>query len=51
LEAPVTDQNDTGVRPVTRTDAAGFEAAADKFATDAAKSGAAADGLGLQAAI
>ena len=31
-----TDQNDTGVQPVTWTDAAGFKAAADKFTTDAA---------------
>ena len=46
-----TDQNDTGVQPVTWTDAAGFKAAADKFTADAAMIGAATDGPGLQAAI
>jgi len=49
--APGTDQNDSGVQPVTWTDAAGFKAAADKFTADAALIGAATDGPGLQAAI
>ena len=49
--APGTDQNDTGVQPVTWTDAAGFKAAADKFTADAALIGAATDGPGLQMAI
>jgi len=49
--APGTDQADPGVLPVIWTDASGFNAAADKFAADAAKIGAATDGPSLQAAM
>ncbi|MBV9549727.1 MAG: cytochrome c, partial [Alphaproteobacteria bacterium] len=42
---------DPGVLPVIWTDASGFNAAADKFAADAAKIGAATDGPSLQAAM
>jgi len=51
LYAPGTDQNDPDALPAIWTDAAGFSAAADKFAADAAKVGAATDGPSLQAAI
>jgi len=49
--APGTDQNDPGAAPAIWTDAAGFNAAADKFAADAAKVLAATDGPSLQAAL
>jgi cytochrome c556 len=49
--APGSDQNDPGVLPVIWTDNAGLNAAADKFAADAAAIGAATDGPGLQAAM
>jgi cytochrome c556 len=49
--APGTDQNDEDALPAIWTDAAGFSAAADKFAADAAAIGAATDGPSLQAAI
>ncbi len=49
--APGTDTNDPGAAPAIWSDAAGFAAAADKFAADAAKVRDAADGPGLQAAI
>jgi len=51
LFAVGTDQNDPGANPAIWTDAAGFNAAADKFAADAAKIGAATDGPSLQAAL
>jgi cytochrome c556 len=49
--APGTDQADPGALPAVWSDAAGFNAAADKFAADAAKIGAATDGPSLQAAL
>jgi len=49
--APGTDTNDPGAAPAIWTDQAGFNAAADKFAADAAKIGAATDGPSLQAAL
>jgi len=49
--APGTDTNDPGALPAVWSDSAGFNAAADKFAADAAKIGAATDGPSLQAAL
>jgi cytochrome c556 len=49
--APGTDQADPGASPAIWTDAAGFNAAADKFAIDAAAVMAATDGPSLQAAL
>ena len=49
--APGTDTNDPGAAPAIWTDAAGFNAAADKFGADAAKIGAATDGPSLQVAL
>lgn len=46
-----TDTNDPGAAPAIWTDAAGFNAAADKFGADAAAIGAATDGPSLQAAV
>lgn len=51
LFAAGTDQADPGANPAIWTDAAGFNAAADKFAADAAKIGAATDGPSLQTAL
>jgi len=51
LFAAGTDQADPGASPAIWTDAAGFNAAADKFATDAAAVSAATDGPSLQAAL
>jgi cytochrome c556 len=51
LFAAGTDQMDPGASPAIWTDAAGFTAAADKFATDAAAVAAATDGPSLQAAL
>jgi len=49
--APGTDTNDPGAAPAIWTDAAAFNAAADKFAADAANIGAATDGPSLQATV
>ena len=51
LFAAGTDTSDPGALPTVWSDAAGFAAAADKFAADAAKVGAATDGPSLQAAL
>lgn len=51
LYAAGTDQNDPDALPAIWTDAAGFNAAADKFATDAAAVAAATDGPSLQTAL
>ena len=42
---------DPGANPAIWTDAAGFNAAADKFGADAAKIGTATDGASLTAAM
>jgi len=49
--APGTDTNDPGALPAVWSDAAGFTAAANKFATDAAAVAAATDGPSLQVAL
>lgn len=51
LFGPGTDQNDPGASPAIWTDAAGFQAIADKFITDATAVMNAADGPALKAAL